>query len=200
MSTPKRQGKGVRTLEDIRLRCRIDEETKCWHWSMAISDGGKKRSSRTPRVSVYESVVDSNASDDRRVTVSVGRVAWVQSGRKLPCGWVVWRTCPNDDCCAPHHLKAGTKAEEGAWMAASGRRRGDPRRAAINLRNVAAAQAVSLETVRAIEVQIAEGRMQRDISAEFGVHVATISKISTGKHLHQRGGVRGASIFNLVSA
>ena len=183
-------GHGIYTLDDIQARCRLDDLTGCWHWGMAISDGGKPNSSRTPRVSLPLGVV----ADVAR-TMSVARAVWLMLGRPLGVGQVVWRTCMHDDCCAPKHLKAGTKAQEGAWMTANGHRRGNPARQAINLRNVAQRQALPLPVVRTIEAAIAAGTLQRDIAASTGVNKATISKIAQGKHLHQRRAVPVASVF-----
>lgn len=192
----KRIGPGVYCLEDVRQRCRIDPVTDCWIWSMAVSDGGRPYSSTTPRVSLPKGVL----SIEHR-TVSVPRVSWLMSGRSLAPGHVVWRTCGCELCVNPAHLRAGTKADEGAWMRKSGRRQGDPRRTAVNTRNAADAQAVRPETVRAIKAHLDAGRLQRDVAADFGLHVATISKIARGLHVHQRGGgrqVRGASVFAMA--
>ena len=163
---------------------------------MAVSDGGRPYSSKTPRVSLPKGVL----SIEHR-TVSVSRAAWLMSGRSLAPGHVVWRTCGCELCVNPAHLRSGTKAEEGAWMRASGRRQGDPRRTAVNTRNAAETQAIRQETVRAIEAHLASGRLQREVADDFGLHVATISKIARGLHVHQRGGgrqVRGASIFAMA--
>jgi hypothetical protein len=191
-----RIGPGVYCLEDIRQRCRIDPITDCWVWSMAVSDGGRPYSSKTPRVSLPKGVL----SIDHR-TVSVPRVSWLMSGRHLAPGHVVWRTCGCELCVNPAHLRAGTKADEGAWMRKSGRRQGDPRRTAVNTRNAAETQAIRPETVRSIEAQLAAGRLQREVSVDFGIHEATISRIARGLHVHQRGGgrqVRGASVFAMA--
>ena len=192
----KRIGPGVYCLEDVRQRCRIDPVTDCWIWSMAVSDGGRPYSSTTPRVSLPKGVL----SIEHR-TVSVSRVAWLMSGRKLAPGHVVWRTCGCELCVNPAHLMAGTKAEEGAWVRESGRRRGSAMRTAVNTRNAAETQAIRPETVRSIEAQLAAGRLQREVSVDFGIHKATISKIARGLHVHQRGGgrqVRGASVFAMA--
>ena len=190
-----RTGPGVYNLEDIRERCRIDAITGCWSWAMAVSDGSRSVS-RTPRVSLPKGVISATHR-----TVSVPRVAWLMAGHTLREGLVVWRTCCNDLCCNPAHLKAGTKRQEGAWMAANGHRKGDPRRVAVALRNVAG-QAVPMETVRAIEERLRSGELQRAVAEAVGIHEATVSKIARGLHYHQRnrGLVRGASVFALAGA
>lgn len=188
-----RIGPGVYCLEDIRQRCRIDGPGGCWEWAMAVSDGGRVSSSLTPRVSLPAGVLSCKSR-----TVSVARVSWLMSGRPLSAGQVVWRTCCNELCVSPKHLKAGTKAQEGAWMAANGHRKGDIRRAAINLAITARTQAVPVEKVRAIEAHLADGMKHDEIHALTGVSWSTISKIANGRHLHQRRAVRGASVFNLA--
>ena len=193
----RKRADGVRSIDDLRDRCRIDDITGCWIWMLAISDNGKGGSSRTPRTSIPAGVL---GNERKSCSVSAPRAAWLLSGRPLRAGCGVWRTCGNDECVAPNHLKAGTKAEEGAWMSASGRRRGDPKRAAINLRNATAAQAVPLDTVNAIVVQLGAGVGQRKLATDFGLHVSTICKISRGTHVRQRQGVRGSSVFNLGGA
>jgi hypothetical protein len=192
-----RTGPGCYTIDDIRQRCRVDDLTGCWSWSMAISDGKDHLSSRTPRVSLPAGVMSGGTR-----TMSVGRVSWLMAGRKLRQGHVVWRTCCNDTCVAPAHLMSGTKGQEGAWMSANGHRRGDPLRAAINRRTNAATQAVPADVVRQIERRLSAGELQKHVSADMGIHKATISKIARGKHMHQRGGglVRGASVFALMGA
>lgn len=190
-----RLGSGVYTLDDIRERCRVDDVSGCWHWAMAISDGGYAGGSRTPRVSMPPGVISPGYR-----TISVPRVVWLMGGRPLRPGWVVWRTCDHDDCCAPPHLRAGTKAAEGAWRSANGYLRGNPQRAAINTRNVARSQAIPAAVVREIEQRLAAGQRQADVEAALGVHVATISKIANGRHLHQRATVRAASVFSLGAA
>lgn len=190
----RKRADGVRKLADIKARCRIDGA--CWRWALAMSDNGKHASTRTARVHIPPGVLRPT-----KYCTSAGRAAWLLSGKPLADGQVVWRTCCHDDCCAPAHLMAGTKAEEGAWMAANGHRRGDPRRAAVNMLNVARTQAVSAEIVASVAQQLAAGGvLQREVAAQWGLHLATVNKIARGKHLHQRGAVRGSSVFNLGGA
>lgn len=73
----KRIGPGVYRLSDIRDRCRIDRETGCWLWSMAVSTGGRPHSSLTPRVSLPKGVLSTASAgwnkarkDGKRISVS----------------------------------------------------------------------------------------------------------------------------------
>lgn len=192
--TRNKRSDGVRTLQDLKDRCRIDAETGCWIWSLAISDNGKVGSSRTPRVSLPAGVIG-----PKRTTSTAPRASWLLSGRKLGDKQVVWRTCLNDECCAPNHLKAGTKAEEGAWMTQSGHRRGKPERAAVNLRNVLK-MATPPEVVRRVEALFAAGTLQKDVQAVTGLRAETLRSIRLGRHVNstkRQRVVPQASVFAL---
>lgn len=89
--------RGVHTLEDIRLRCRICDITGCWIWAMAIRDGD-------PAVSV--------AVDGGHYVMGGRRAALtVQAGTRLPRSVCAVAMCPNKLCVAPHHTRQGTQAE-----------------------------------------------------------------------------------------
>lgn len=161
---------------------------------MAISDNGKIGSSRTPRVSMPTGVIG-----PKRTTSTAPRASWLLSGKKLSDKQVVWRTCLNDECCAPNHLKAGTKAEEGAWMTLSGHRRGNPERAAVNLRNVLK-MATPPDVVRQVEALFAAGTLQKDVQAATGLRAETLRSIRLGCHVNsskRQQVVAQASVFAL---
>lgn len=106
----------IRTLDDLRARCRVDEDTHCWIF------GGQPKS--------LEPMV---WFEDR--TMTVGRVAWLLSGKRVPAGnWLAWSTCGNKRCCNPAHRKVGTKAQMGEWLKAQGHLRGRLERRIINRR------------------------------------------------------------------
>ncbi len=187
-----RTGPGVYCLDDIKARCRIDPVTGCWHWAWGCTTSGVGAGIRMPAINVPPGVMG-----PKRMTITGARAAWLMSGRKLSAGMVVWRTCRHDDCVCPAHLRAGTKAEEGAWLAAQGVLRDDPVRRAMNIK-ACAAQAVPVETVSRIEALLAAGKSQWAIRKETGVNPSTISKIASGRHIHQRPvGARGSSVFHL---
>lgn len=108
---------GIRTLEDLRVRCWINPETGCWEWRGAM----QRTPDRNPEPRVWLA--------NERVTSTIGRAAWNLAGkRKLPSGYTVWRTCRCESCGNPEHLRSGTKAQWGAWMAAKGGLKGDAAR------------------------------------------------------------------------
>jgi hypothetical protein len=89
---------GIRTLEDVRLRCYVDPRSGCWHWRLNFSRG-------------RSSCVWFIAGVEHKGTAS--RAAWALSGHKLQPGWVVSRyrsVCDSQDCCNPAHHRAGPRA------------------------------------------------------------------------------------------
>lgn len=171
MTDPRRKRQdGVRTLEDIRARCVIDDETGCWLWRGAFSI--KRGGHATPRVWLAK---------DRRSEVA-GRAAWLLSGRKLKPGAVVWRSvCTDTRCINPEHAKAGTRTQMHAAMVADGRMRGNPRRAAINAQNFRV-QLLPVEKVRQAEAMFAAGAMQKTVRAELGICAGVAARIRKGLH------------------
>ncbi len=115
---------GIRTLEDLRGRCVIDSDTKCWVYRVTR----QPHSREAWDINVWLS--------EHRRSETLQRAAWLLAGRELSRGprWSVWRTCDDAACCNPAHLLAGTRHEMGAWMQRTGRMRGLPERAAINQR------------------------------------------------------------------
>lgn len=101
---------GIATLEDLRQRCVIDEDTGCWHLRTA-------RGRMLPQ-------------DSRHVIWVFGighttatRASWLLAhpGRMLHNGRVCYRSCDSYDCVAPAHVVSGSRKAWGAHMARSGK-------------------------------------------------------------------------------
>ncbi len=180
----KARGRGVRTLDDVRDRCRIDDETGCWVWAMACSG-------RSPRAHVRAGVIG-----DKAGVTTVARLSWVLSGRELAPKHHVYRLacCGEPLCVNPDHLGAGTRAAMSSAVLA----RGGYHTAKLQLVRRAGnlAQALPLETVQAVQRSIEGGASVAAASREHGVHERTASAIAKGRHIHQRPEVRGASVFS----
>jgi hypothetical protein len=182
------QGNGVRTLEDIRLRCRVDEITGCWLWSLCIGTGG------TPKVGLPAGVMG-----EREQVMSTAKASWLLSGRKLQAGQVVWRAhCGDHRCVNPQHCVALSRADMRKACGESNREKGSLKRAASN-RAVAAAQAVKPDVVAEVEKRLKQGKKQREIAAELTVSRDTVHRISSGKHVFSAGRtaplLRASSVF-----
>lgn len=196
MSVPKqRNGCGIKTLEDMRQRCRIDEETGCWNWAMAVSRSTKRNVPVSPRVWMPD-----RSTPGGGALMTAGRAAWLLAGKWCTAGRVVYRAvCHNELCINPEHGKCLTRREMFEHLKACGVNRGDPERAVINRQNMLK-MVTPVERVRQAEAMLREGVMSKDIRAALGISNNTMTRIRAGTHMHSVGfsqAVRGASIFTL---
>ncbi len=182
----KRRNDGVKTLDDIRDRCFVDDNG-CWVWKFATDDG-------CPKVHIGRDVIPGV----KPAVYTARRVAWMLAGKRKPTGYVVYVACPEAMCVNPDHLKLGTVGEQvRASMARDGRCHSVSRR--VQLDKARAGQALSVELVRTIEADIRAGMKRRDIATARGTNYSTVCKIGQGRHYHQRApGVANSSIFNLA--
>jgi len=127
---------GIRSVEDLRQRCRIDEETGCWHWGLAIVQG----------VPSVHFVVDG-----KRQKTKGRRASLLIAGKKIPKGHVVFARphCKSDDCVNPDHSRSGDRFAAGAAITESGIWKGLPSK-------VRAAHAVWDQRERKITPEMAE--------------------------------------------
>lgn len=160
---------GISDLAGLRRRCVVDADSGCWHWRGAtqtkvISMGGKIAEPR-----VYLRTIGG--------TTTIGRTAWAMSGKPQPKAerWTVWRTCGNALCGNPAHMRAGTKAQWGAWVRQSGHLRGRPERSAINARAArdAGRTVLTPEQVRLVRESQASGR---ELAQRLDVSESVISR------------------------
>lgn len=101
---------GIRTPEDLRSRCCVDECTDCWHWRAGCSGNGK------PSVQLV-------LPTGERVQCSGRRAALLVSGVHIPKGMraIARAECRSADCVNPEHTKAGTLKQQAQYLARMGR-------------------------------------------------------------------------------
>lgn len=166
-----------RTLDDVRERCRVDEQTGCWHWLGAVTANG------TPRMYA----VDLDRGDKR--VMPAHRAVWMIWTNGLPGPRLIYRTCFVHDCVNPAHLNtAASRAEIGARLRASGKRKGtslEQRRASVAKAMLASGITPTAEhVVRAIRAEPAETTCTK-LAARYGMAVQTVSRIRRGEsHRH----------------
>ena len=86
---------GIRTPEDLKLRCRVDEHTDCWHWPGG-TDGNGRPSFRFPPLG--------------GITVSAGMAAAFWRTGERPKKGTAWHAmCGSGDCVNPAHRRCGTR-------------------------------------------------------------------------------------------
>lgn len=172
----RKRADGVRSIDDLRGRCHIDEITGCWLWRGGFSNANDYSPTPTCQARI-------GGAEKPRI-IAAPRAAWLMSGRLLAAGQIVWRSrCSEAACINPAHCKAGTQREMMAEIKASGRLRGNPERAAMNMRSVLK-MATPVEVVQRCEAMFKAGMLQKDVRAETGLRPETLRAIRLGTHIN----------------
>lgn len=87
---------GIRSVDDLKERCRVDEDTGCWHWLLWCWDSG------LPGVWLVQG--------DKRGKVSGRRAALILAGKCVRRGDKAFATpnCFSIDCVNPAHCRLGS--------------------------------------------------------------------------------------------
>lgn len=149
----------MKTIDEIKGRCRIDEFTGCWNWAGAMVGG------KSPRIWQTE--------DGKDKSMPGRRAAWLARGRELPSGWRVYGTCESLTCVNPAHIKAGPVAEFWEYIKATGSQRGNINRIKANRLNGRKRAALSPDQVAEV---ITSNETGVALAARFGVAATTISE------------------------
>lgn len=157
---------GIRTVEDIRARCFVDECTDCWHWRQAISQGSPSIHFVTPQ--------------GKRVKMRGRRAALLlQRGHDLLPGHAACATavCESLDCVNPDHCRSGTRQQIGEAHRRSGRAKAQAKTEA------ARAQAEKRRKLKAAQVMEIRASHETDaaLAARFGVSRFCIWSARKGK-------------------
>lgn len=165
---------GIHTLERLRERCRVDEDTGCWIWTGGV-ERGKYAAVWLPALK-------------RRVSMSIA-VCYLQTGR-LPKKGEIWHSTCGDPLCASHR-KPGTRSSQVRTAIALSKK---PRHEAIAkmTRAVRAQSPYSDEVVEAIR---ASDEPMQVLADRYGMSRGYVSKIRLG--MCRRPVMRGASVFSL---
>lgn len=167
-------------LEKVRERCYIDEDTGCWLWRGAVSQG------KWPRVYAPD-----HSQEGSPLKTQTGRRAvWhLFTGKAIPNGWRVYGTCTEDACLNPQHMKCGPTSELGSFIAKSGEWKGVPARIKAN-RLIARTRAkVTPDMVSEINQSNEKGL---DLAQRLNVSDTLVSRVrrgASGKCWQPMGGV-----------
>lgn len=174
---------GIRTIEDLRLRCRIDNETGCWRWAGAKQEYGGSRAAE-PRVWLA----------DHDCCVNGKRAAAILSGRTPKRGQLVYAKCLNSMCVRPDHQIVGTAKERGAWLAAQGVLKGNPSRVAQNTRMSRGRSSINMELARWARESEQTGV---EVAHALDIGIAAVSRIR--RHETWREQMQAASVFSFAA-
>lgn len=101
---------GIRSVECLRQRSRVDADTGCWHWGLAIVQSAPK--------------VHFLAPDTGLQVCMRGRRAalYLLRGERPPAKHVAFaaRHCPSADCVNPEHAVSGPRHAHGQWLRRTG--------------------------------------------------------------------------------
>ena len=180
---------GIRTLEDLRQRCRIDEETGCWRWAMHChADSGYPCVCYT-----LPGEKSQRRNNGRRAALELER------GARLGKGMLASPRvrCKHVDCVNPAHALAVTYKQRGAMQKQSGVLRcdNDPLRLAKLIAERRRVAKLTIEQAREIR---ASSETLRVDAARYGVCQSAISAIRRGETWRE--GVVGASVFSWSAA
>jgi len=161
---------GIRDLEDLRQRCRIDAETGCWVWGLSASHG-------SPSVVLLMPNGKHVAHRGRRAS------ALLANQFNLPSGaWVsAAKGCAHKDCVNPAHLKV---AQPSAFLAERGKANAaDP---VIRAKMVANGRTQAARNFAKINREIADEIRRNPAPATemaklYGLNVSNIFAIRAGK-------------------
>lgn len=171
---------GIRTVEDLRCRCRMNEETGCWHWGMAICDGA-------PTVHFVDQNGVRRKARGRRASLLI-------SGRVIPKGHTAFAKaiCKSDDCVNPEHSRSGTRDEAGAHIAKSGIWKNNPNKMAA-IRELSKKKR-KLTPEAANEIRLSD-LTHKELSEAHGISRYAIWCIKQGRSYKQQ----GYGVFSLAA-
>lgn len=171
---------GIRTVEDIRQRCRMDPETGCWHWGMSMSRG-------RPRVRFVGPDGQSKSMNGRRAVVTLRDGAYPHPRK---CVFEA-AGCWSDDCVNPDHSRIGTTREHKRWLMASGKLLLSPSARAA-MREAARTKRSKLTVQQVLEIR-ASSELQRVLAERYGVTKSCIGGIKRGVSWSDH--IQEASVF-----
>tara|TARA_R100000365_G_C2748380_1_gene79765 strand:+ start:1651 stop:2196 length:546 start_codon:yes stop_codon:yes gene_type:complete len=175
----------VASLDDIKARCH--EVGECWEWAGAV--GGNC----IPCACIPTAYPKQPSTRARRVTVTA--LSWEAYTGKSATGKSVWRTCCNQLCVNPAHLRAGTRTQMCAYLVGMGAYRRTP----------ASIAAITKGKRKEAKLTMAQAREIREstlpaivLSATYGVHHSMVTRIRRGEAWRET--VAASSIFAMGAA
>lgn len=179
LNTGGRRGLSTISLDYIRNRCRIDDETGCWLWGLSVSSTGY------PQINpVY-----GDAGNVRRITYRLARgpirASYLITAEHLgdPCSKL---------CCCPDHLKQASRSRLQLLNYKRGLR--DAVASVVTGRALAEASGLAkLSLQKAREIRASDKPVVQ-LAAEYGVSPATIYDVLRGRRWREN--IRGASVFS----
>lgn len=165
---------GIRTIEDLRDRCWVDDITGCWHWKGAVTQDGH------PVMWLPQL--------DKTTTAGVA-ICILKTGSPPKKG-VFWRCiCDTHGCANPDHRRPGSRS---AQMLGAKITRSPLTRARMSKANCGPRHKLTDEQQEELR---ASTESLRVLAARYGIAQSTASRIKRDVG-QQRTGAPGSSVFN----
>lgn len=165
--------RGISTIQGLKERCWVDEDTGCWHWRGAVSHG---------RASMW-------FTPQGRITTLSQVIGHLKTGKPLRKGLLCYATCTTPNCANPEHRKVGTRQGQASVLVAQGRLAKSPQVRALMSRR----RRTPVLTDEAVAQIRASTKSCKDEAAERGVSISLVSLIRRNKA--RTTVVPGASVF-----
>ena len=174
---------GIYSIDDLRMRCEVDDDTGCWLWL-----GGKTMGK--PGVNLV--------IDGKRCCLPGRRAAAVLAGRRLSTQIAVWQSpkCHEAMCVSPDHAASGSWSQ--ACMAAE--KRDGWKRQAARVRNgiIRGMAKAKVTPAQVIEIR-ASTDLLRVVAERYGISRSQAGNIRSGNSWKSRA-IPGSSVFNFAEA
>jgi len=157
---------GIRTLQCIERRCRVDAETGCWHWlGSTVAEG-------TPTARI-----DGKCQSVRRWALS--RTRKLQTGRVF-----VVPKCGHQTCVAPDHAASLRGGAYMRWLNEIGATNTPAQKQRVKDASRARKVIVKLTPAKAVELaqRIHAGEDRATVAASYGVSTVHANKVALGWH------------------
>ena len=172
---------GINSIKRLMLRCKIDEVTECWNWSMSTYDSG------LPIVHVR---FPWNPNTKKKTTGKRAAFELV-SGKPVEKGWFVWSTCGNDLCCNPAHADHGSAKEYGEASKKYGWHKNSPAHMRANRELMRKRRKLTEQQAQ----EIRESNLPASYLSEvYGLGKSGINEIKRGNR-YKTSGVVNSSVF-----
>lgn len=159
----------MRTLEEVRGRCVIDDITGCWRW-----DGG-----------TFNGIARIHAPDwtnaDGAMRPQAGRRAvWhiCNPGKAIPKGYMVYSTCTGDLCLNPGHADIGSRKKHGEMTRTTDRWKNQPKRMIANRKTARKLSTITPEIAADI---LASNEGHRAYSQRTGISAEIVRRVRVGR-------------------
>lgn len=164
------------------------EREGCHEWQGAMRRNASGSKSGQPVINTTE--------NGKKTVRTAHREVWLQAGRRIPKGQIVYRTCCNDRCIRLEHLACGPRGAAHKHRAKLGLMKHGVETIAKITKKARARPTTKYSPELAAKVRelVPQGLTNEQIAAQTGVSLPMVADIRTGHAWRET--ARGASVFD----